>query len=57
MLHEWMFIGELNLLKIKTYYINQRPKLTLMILSYGCIILMILRDISGFMIIPNFSNT
>lgn len=52
-----MFIGELNLLKIKTYYINQRPKLTLMILSYGCIILMILRDISGFMIIPNFSNT
>lgn len=36
--------------------IYQRQKLTLMILFYGWIILLILGDISMFMVIPNFSS-
>lgn len=51
------FLGELNLLETTMCYVYQRPKLTLMILFYGSATLMILGDISMFMIIPNFSNT
>lgn len=56
-LHEWMFSRELNLLKITIYYIYQRPKLILIILFDGCIILMILGDSSMFAMIRDLSNT